>query len=318
MVESARYKVGAGETPARAICIRLALEPRTRRRSRVTSARRSFDSGRWRRGVRVGELEVRDDLLDVAPVLLGEQRAEGPQGVDREPGLLEVARRPARACRRRARRASSTYGRAGPDRPWLFRSSSTSSLRSRLSLRLAHRPAPARRRSPPSTRPPRGARSAARRRSARGSRATAPRRAPRRPAAPTRPAARSAPAPGSTRRARGRSARPRAPSGSRARGSPRAAGAATTGKRLALVERARDARRQRVDERGERARLGELGLRVADADLDGREREMRADAPPDLRVLGDRARLVEEADVRAPSRPSPRTSRGCRSAGTCA
>ena len=42
----------------------------------------------------------------------------------------------------------------------------------------------------------------------------------------------------------------------------------------------------------------EVGLRVADPDLDRREREVRPHAPPELRVLVDRARLVEEADVR--------------------
>src|SRR5213076_1773904 len=66
------------------------------------------------------------------------------------------------------------------------------------------------------------------------------------------------------------------------------------GERLALVERVRDADGQRVAEGGERAGLGQVGLRVADADLDRREREVRADAPPDLRVLLDRARVVEE------------------------
>ena len=88
--------------------------------------------------------------------------------------------------------------------------------------------------------------------------------------------------------------------------------------RLALVERARDPRRQRVAERGERARLAEVGLRVADPDLDRREREMRPHAPPDLRVLGDRAGLVEEADVRLPLVPACRARPGCRSAGTSA
>ena len=74
--------------------------------------------------------------------------------------------------------------------------------------------------------------------------------------------------------------------------------------RLALVERARNPRGQRVDERRERARLGELRLRVADARLDRRELEMRANAPPDLRVLGDRTGLVEEADVVLPIVPA--------------
>ena len=62
-----------------------------------------------------------------------------------------------------------------------------------------------------------------------------------------------------------------------------------SGTRLALVERARDPHGQRVDERRERARLAEVRLRVADPDLDRREREVRAHAPPELRVLGDRA-----------------------------
>src|SRR4051812_4111986 len=51
--------------------------------------------------------------------------------------------------------------------------------------------------------------------------------------------------------------------------------------RLALVDRARDACGERVDERDERARLGEIRLGVADPDLDGRKDEMGANAPPD-------------------------------------
>src|SRR5215471_5494126 len=65
--------------------------------------------------------------------------------------------------------------------------------------------------------------------------------------------------------------------------------------RLALVEGARDPRRQRITESRERARLAEVGLRVADPDLDRREGEVRPHAPPDLRVLGDRAGAVEKA-----------------------
>src|SRR5436853_3398665 len=45
--------------------------------------------------------------------------------------------------------------------------------------------------------------------------------------------------------------------------------------RLALVVRAGAARGERVAQRGDRARLTELGLRVADPDLDRRIREMR-------------------------------------------
>src|SRR5438445_2682285 len=70
--------------------------------------------------------------------------------------------------------------------------------------------------------------------------------------------------------------------------------------RLALVERPRDARDQRVAERRERARLRELRLGVADADLHGREREVRPNAPPELRVLTHRPGLIEEADVLLP------------------
>ena len=69
------------------------------------------------------------------------------------------------------------------------------------------------------------------------------------------------------------------------------------GQRLALVHGARDPRREDVHERGQRLRLAELGLAVADPDLHGREREMRAHAPPELRVLCDRARVIEEADI---------------------
>src|SRR5207248_5568090 len=69
------------------------------------------------------------------------------------------------------------------------------------------------------------------------------------------------------------------------------------GERLAGVDGLREANGERVAERGQRSRLGQVRLRVADADLDGREGEVRADAPPELRVLVDRARVVEEADV---------------------
>src|SRR5947209_10840676 len=76
------------------------------------------------------------------------------------------------------------------------------------------------------------------------------------------------------------------------------------GQRLALVESARKPRGEGVTERREGAGLGDARLRVADPDLDGREDEVRPDAPPDLRVLGDRARLVEEPDVRLPLVPA--------------
>ena len=88
--------------------------------------------------------------------------------------------------------------------------------------------------------------------------------------------------------------------------------------RLALVEGASAANGERVAERRERLSLGEVGLPVADADLDRRVREMGAHAPPDLRVLGDRSGAVEERDVVLPASASCRTRRGSRSAGTCA
>src|SRR3982751_1189993 len=67
--------------------------------------------------------------------------------------------------------------------------------------------------------------------------------------------------------------------------------------RFTLVVRACQARGKGVDERRQRLRLGQVRLRVADADLDRRIREMRTNAPPDLRVLVDRAGVVEEANV---------------------
>src|SRR3954468_15586747 len=73
--------------------------------------------------------------------------------------------------------------------------------------------------------------------------------------------------------------------------------------RFALVERARAARGKRVGKRGERLRLSEVGLPVRDADLHSRVREVRTNAPPDLRVFGDRPRAIEERDVVLPALP---------------
>src|SRR4029450_4221196 len=67
-----------------------------------------------------------------------------------------------------------------------------------------------------------------------------------------------------------------------------------------------DAHRERVHKRGKGLRLPELGLAVADPQLDGREREMWPYAPPELRGLGDRPRVVEEADVVLILRPVPK------------
>src|SRR5436853_311282 len=72
----------------------------------------------------------------------------------------------------------------------------------------------------------------------------------------------------------------------------------------AVLERATDTCCERIDQGRESARLRKVGLRVADADLDGREHEVRPHAPPDLRVLGDRPGLVEEAHVALPVVPA--------------
>src|SRR5918999_1372536 len=77
------------------------------------------------------------------------------------------------------------------------------------------------------------------------------------------------------------------------------------GKRLAVVERARYARNERIDEGGERLGCAELGLAVADSDLRRRKGQVRPDAPPDLRVLGDRASVVEQTNVPLVLLPAP-------------
>ena len=72
---------------------------------------------------------------------------------------------------------------------------------------------------------------------------------------------------------------------------------------VAVVVRPRHPCRERSREGRERLRLGDLGLPVADPDLHRREREVRAHAPPELGVLGDRARVVEEAHEALVLRP---------------
>src|SRR3981081_1379477 len=74
--------------------------------------------------------------------------------------------------------------------------------------------------------------------------------------------------------------------------------------RLALVECACDPRCQRVDERDERSSLGDLRLRIAESRLYRGKLNMRPHPPPQLRVLGHRPRLVEEADVLLPVVPA--------------
>ena len=65
--------------------------------------------------------------------------------------------------------------------------------------------------------------------------------------------------------------------------------------RYALVDVPRRLGDTRQDQR--RKPLGFLRgrLRVADPDLDGPEREVRSDRPPDLRVLDDRGGRDQEA-----------------------
>src|SRR5580765_35970 len=76
------------------------------------------------------------------------------------------------------------------------------------------------------------------------------------------------------------------------------------GQRLALVDRAREPGAEGVDQCRQRLGFSEVRLRVADADLDGRIRKVRADAPPDLRVLLDRPGRIEEAHVLLVGRPA--------------
>ena len=136
--------------------------------------------------------------------------------------------------------------------------------------------APARRRSPRIDRArPRDARSAARRRSLRDREPRVRRRAPPRPAHPL----------DQLLEPRARRHRLAALEVDQLAGQPVAdrpphvlleQAVRQVGQRLALVERAREPRGERVAERRERARLAEVGLRVADPDLDRREGEVRA------------------------------------------
>ena len=68
------------------------------------------------------------------------------------------------------------------------------------------------------------------------------------------------------------------------------------GQRLAGVEAAGEVGGQRHHQAGQRHRARELGLPVADPGLDGGIGLVWAHAPPDLRVLADRARIDQEAD----------------------
>src|SRR5918996_3109531 len=68
-------------------------------------------------------------------------------------------------------------------------------------------------------------------------------------------------------------------------------------KHLPVVESPRHTGNQGVQECGERLGCAELRLPVADPNLRCREGQMRAHAPPNLRVLGDRAGVVKEKDV---------------------
>ena len=94
--------------------------------------------------------------------------------------------------------------------------------------------------------------------------------------------------------------------------------AAQLGQRLALVDGAQAARRERVGVGHHGQRLAHVGERVGVAQLDRPVGLVRAHAPPDLGVLADRAGVDEPAHEACRSRPSRRTARGCRSAGTCA
>ena len=205
--------------------------------------------------LRVRELEVRERLLEVADdrlvdAALAEHRARA-RAAPRSRAAPARGRAPPATTRAEAERRDRRERRAGGGR----RPSTLSSCvdgappRSASLPLVSHRSspslAPARRRSPRASRPPRSARSAARPRSRSGT--------ARNGAAPISSATGSTHSISSSircarrdarRRARSRSARPRGRSGSRARGSPRSAGAGRLGQRLALVvARARSARR---------------------------------------------------------------------------
>ena len=73
--------------------------------------------------------------------------------------------------------------------------------------------------------------------------------------------------------------------------------------RLALIECAGDPGGQCDAQRRERLRVRDIGLAIADPDLDRREREMRPHTPPELGVLVDGTGVVEESDVALVIRP---------------
>ena len=95
----------------------------------------------------------------------------------------------------------------------------------------------------------------------------------------------------------------RARAGSPATGSPRARARRTVGG-LALVDPAQRARGHQVAEGRERDRLAHVGRAVGVAQLDRPERLVRAHAPPDLRVLADRAGVEQEAHERVVLAPA--------------
>src|SRR5215211_6866929 len=197
-----------------------------------------------RDGLRVCELHVGGDLVEVADDLLRhrtlEHRDERAHRLDRQPRLLEVAVLGAEAAVAERRDGVERLHQEirNLDPLQLLLELADQLLVAALGLFLRQPAAsvgpappsraPARRRSPPSPRPPRGAPSAAPPRSPPAPPETTPSPAPPRPASSTRPAPRARPVSAGRARSRGRSARRQARGGSRARSSPRSGGAGAT------------------------------------------------------------------------------------------
>src|SRR4051794_12890717 len=205
--------------------------PLTRSAPSVPGAGRFLSHGGVR-GVSVGQLEVRRDLLEIADELLRrgplQHRQERSERLDREVGLLEVAvalgQLPIAEGRNRVEGLDEEV--ADLEVLELLLELPKQLL---VLLALSHRPAPvaggrARQRRRAGSRAARGARTAARKSSPRGWTGIPPRRPPPPRAAPIRSGLRSSRAQARLRPGRSRSGRRSARTGSRATCSPRATG----------------------------------------------------------------------------------------------
>src|SRR3954452_16722135 len=207
--------------------------PLTRSAPSVPGAGRFLSHGGVR-GVSVGQLEVRRDLLEVADELLRcgpvQHRQERSERLDGEVRLLEVSvalgQLPIPEGRDRVEGLHEEVANLEVLELLLELPQQLLVL-----LALSHRPAPvaggrARQRRRAESRAPRGARTGARKRSTRGRTGIPPRRSPPPRAAPIRSGPRSSRAQARLRPGRSRSGRRSARTGSRATCSPRATGSA--------------------------------------------------------------------------------------------